>query len=204
MRRRPPFAPLAAARGAALVVVVAAAACREVPAPADAGARMRDVVTPDGLALPSTCVPTGPERCFDARDDNCNGVIDEGCGVQTGVLQFTIAWSEAAADVDLEVTDPDGELATTEGPTRTGLVKDRDCPRAGADCQGQNVENVFLGEGQPARGRYRVVVRLDALGGARPPIEVQLGARVGQRTFSLPIQLSPGRATEEKAFEFTL
>lgn len=193
---------------AALVVLAAvgafSASCREVPPPVDPGARLRDVVTPDGQALPATCVPTGPESCFDARDDNCNGVIDEGCGLQTGVLQFTIAWAEASADVDLEVTDPDGELATTEGPTRAGLVKDRDCPRAGADCHGQNVENVFLGEGQPARGRYRVVVRLDALGGARPPVKVQLGARVGQRTFALPVELSPGRATEEKAFEFTL
>ncbi len=165
---------------------------------------MRDVVTPDGQALTMTCVPTGPELCFDARDDNCNGVIDEGCGIATGVLQFTIAWSEADTDVDLEVTDPDGELATTDGPTRSGLVKDRDCPRAGSDCYGQNVENVFLGEGEPARGRYRVVVRLDGLGGARPPVKVQLGARVGQRTFGLPVELSPGRTTEEKTFEFTL
>ena len=45
---------------------------------------------------------------------------------------------------------------------------------------------------------------LDALGGARPPVKVQLGARVGQRTFALPLELAPGRSTEEKAFEFTL
>lgn len=179
-------------------------ACSEVRAPLDASSRMRDVVTPDGTKLTQTCVPTGPERCFDAKDDNCNGVIDEGCGLQTGVLQFTIAWGEATADVDLEVTDPDGDLATTEGPTRSGLSKDRDCPRAGADCYGQNVENVFLGEGEPVRGRYRVVVRLDSIGQATPPLRVQLGARVGQRTFGLPLELSPGRTTEEKVFEFTL
>jgi hypothetical protein len=179
-------------------------ACSEVPAPLDASAKMRDVVTPDGTKLSQTCVPTGPERCFDAKDDNCNGVIDEGCGLQTGVLQFTIAWGEATADVDLEVTDPDGDLATTDGPTRSGLSKDRDCPRAGADCYGQNVENVYLGEGEPARGRYRVVVRLDAIGQATPPLRVHLGARVGQRTFGIPLELSPGRATEEKVFEFTL
>ena len=72
------------------------------------------------------------------------------------------------------------------------------------ECQGQNVENVFLAEGEPARGRYRVVVRLDKLNGATAPVRVRLSARVGQRAFGMQIELSPGASTEEKTFEFTL
>src|SRR5256885_1157700 len=54
-----------------------------------------------GALLTEACVPTGPERCFDARDDNCNGIIDEGCGVASGLVQFVIAWDAPGADVDL-------------------------------------------------------------------------------------------------------
>jgi len=45
------------------------------------------------------CTPTGPELCFNATDDNCNGIIDEGCGLRTGLVQFAIAWDEPKADV---------------------------------------------------------------------------------------------------------
>ena len=158
----------------------------------------------DGVALDAACTPTGVEICFDARDNNCNGVIDEGCGLHTGILQFTIAWEATEADVDLNVYDPSGELAHLNEPTASGLVKDRDCPRPNNECQGQNVENVYLSEGEPKRGRYRAVVRLDKLNGATAPVRVRLGARVGQQTFGMSMDLSPGAATEEKALEFTL
>lgn len=148
------------------------------------------------------CVPTGPERCFDAWDDNCNGIIDEGCGLRTGILQFTIAWDEPLADVDLNVTDPNGDVASVGEPTATGLLKDRDCPRP--ECEGQNVENVFLTEGAPKRGKYKVTVRLDKLGGATAPVAVRLGVRIGQRTLGARLALSPGADTETRTFEMTL
>ncbi|HEY8943633.1 MAG TPA: lipoprotein, partial [Polyangiaceae bacterium] len=47
--------------------------------------------------LPNACVTSGPEACFDATDDNCNGIIDEGCGIDTGPVQFAIAWEAAKA-----------------------------------------------------------------------------------------------------------
>lgn len=163
----------------------------------------KDVKVSEGVGLESACTPTGVELCFNARDDNCNGVIDEGCGLHSGILQFTVAWEEQEADVDLNVTDTTGELARKNGEaTAGGLQKDRDCPH---ECHGQNVENVFLAEGEePRRGRYRVVVRLDKLNGATAPIRVRLGARVGQRSFGMGIDLSPGPGTEEKTFEFGL
>jgi hypothetical protein len=161
------------------------------------------VKAPEGVGLETACTPTGVEICFDARDNNCNGVIDEGCGIHTGILQFVIAWEAAEADVDLNVYDAGGELARLGEATTGGLMKDRDCPRSG-ECQGQNVENVFLAEGEPRRGRYRVVVRLDKLNGAAAPVRVRLGARVGQRSFGMMVELAPGAGTEEKSFEFTL
>jgi hypothetical protein len=39
------------------------------------------------------------------------------------------------------------------------------------------------------RGRYRVRVRLEKLGGENPPIKVRLGARVGPKTFGLELSL---------------
>jgi tRNA (guanosine-2'-O-)-methyltransferase len=154
------------------------------------------------MELVSACVPTGPERCFDAVDDNCNGVIDEGCGLQTGILQFAIAWQEPTADVDLNVSGPDGELARYDEPTESGLLKDRDCPGAEEQCHGQNVENVFLTEDAPRRGRYRVVIRLEDLRDASGPIRVRLSARIGQRHFTTVVSLST--KSDERQFAFSL
>src|ERR1700733_1512749 len=42
-----------------------------------------NLVAPAGVTLAQACTPTGPELCFNAVDDNCNGVIDEGCGLET-------------------------------------------------------------------------------------------------------------------------
>jgi tRNA (guanosine-2'-O-)-methyltransferase len=157
---------------------------------------------PPGIVVRRACVPTAPERCFDARDDNCNGIIDEGCGVNTGLVQFAIAWDEANADVDLDVTDPDGELVEVGRVTRNGLTKERDCPGRHSECRGQNLENVFLEEGEPTRGDYRVRIRLEKLSGEEPPVRVTLGARVGPKTYSFELELF--KTEDEREIVFRL
>lgn len=165
-------------------------ASRTPPPAAAPGADLDPVITlTPGLVLERVCVPAGPELCFNAVDDNCNGVLDEGCGVHTGLVQFAIAWGEADADVDLEVTDPSGELVEVGRVSDNGLIKERDCPGTRNECLGQNLENVFLEEGEPVRGKYVVVVRLEKLGASAPPLEVTLGARVGPKTFASRIKL---------------
>lgn len=198
--------PRAAAVFAASAVFAGACAlaCIDVPAPRPKNAvEAKDVKVTEGSSLETACTPSAFEVCFDALDNNCNGVIDEGCGLHTGILQFTIAWQEADADVDLNVYDTSGELARVGEPTMGGLMKDRDCPRQN-ECQGQNVENVYLAEGDPKRGRYRVVVRLDKLNGATAPVKVRLGVRVGQRSYGMQVALAPGATTEEVELAFTL
>ncbi|MBK8252367.1 MAG: hypothetical protein IPK82_06825 [Polyangiaceae bacterium] len=181
-----------------------AAACIEVPAPkTPAPLAPKNVKTPDGQTLDLACTPSGVETCFDAKDNNCNGVIDEGCGVHTGVLQFMIAWDAADADVDLQVFDTHNEQAHLGDTTADGLLKDRECPNDGA-CYGQNIENVFLAESEPKRGKYRVVIHLAELNGVVPPVKVQLSVRIGQKTYATSVSLSPGAGTQDKEIEFTL
>ncbi len=155
-----------------------------------------------GTVVRRACVPTGPEQCFNAVDDNCNGVLDEGCGVHTGAIQFAIAWDDPEADIDLNVIDPNGELVEVGRLTQSGLTKQRDCPGRSNACHGQNMENVYLEDGEPLPGKYSVSVRLERLGQNDPPIDVMLGARVGQKTYSLEFQLERPEDEREVLLEF--
>ncbi len=171
------------------------------PPPAAKGPRLVRIQASPGAVVGQACTPTGPELCFNARDDNCNGIIDEGCGVATGLVQFVIAWNEPSADVDLEVMDPNGELAEVGRAAKSGLVKDRDCPGKNNACRSQNMENVYLEDGDPPRGKYRVRIRLEKLGGESPPIAVTLGARVGPKTYTVELRLEKPEDEREVMLE---
>ncbi|MDB4942367.1 MAG: hypothetical protein JWP97_1901 [Labilithrix sp.] len=192
---------------AASLAAVLAACGPAAPASAPgSGLTARNVVTEGGLAVTSACTPTGPELCFNAADDNCNGVIDEGCGSGTGVLQFMIAWGDSPADLDLTVTDPAGtKVQKSSRSTPSGLQLERDCPEDG--CHGQNVENVFFDGSEPPRGRYSVEVKLVDPHGAELPVRAHLSARVGNRTYAMDLSLSPGGSGstgDKQGFTFDL
>jgi hypothetical protein len=165
-----------------------------------------NLVAPEGAALEQACTPTGPEMCFNAVDDNCNGVIDEGCGLETGLLQFTIAWSAAAADVNLSIVAPGDEHLPNghERSTKSGFHLDRDCP--GDDgCGGQNVENAYFDGAEPPRGSYVVEITLVDPHGAESPVQVHFGARLGPRTVGFDVSLASGDdAQRKKTFTFVL
>jgi hypothetical protein len=188
--------------GPSLISFVLLASCGKHHAAREAeGPRLLRIEASPGAVVGQACTPSGPESCFNARDDNCNGIIDEGCGVATGLVQFVIAWNEAGADIDLEVMDPNGELAEVGRSSKSGLVKDRDCPGKSNACKSQNMENVYLEDGDPLRGKYRVRVRLEKLGGENPPIEVTLGARVGPKTYTVELRLEKPEDEREVTLE---
>lgn len=166
---------------------------------------MAHVQPPPGVTLVDACTPTGPELCFNAVDDNCNGVIDEGCGEPTGLLQFTIAWAAQAPDVNIVVTTPDGEKVPGEhGPSSpSGFHLDRDCPGRHEDCHGQNEENVYFEGLDPPHGHYVVDVVLADSNGADPPVHVRFGARLGSRVVGFDVDLTAGDdSSKKKTFSF--
>ncbi|HVH45129.1 MAG TPA: hypothetical protein VM925_22405 [Labilithrix sp.] len=187
------------------VAVLLAAACGPSPSAAAPGSNVvaKNVSAAPGVVVTAGCTPTGPELCFNASDDNCNGVIDEGCGASTGVLQFMIAWGDSPADVDLIVADPSGARITKSNRTTpSGLQLEKNCPDDG--CHQQNVENVYFDGVEPARGRYVVEVKLVDPRGAELPVKVHLSARVGSRTWAMDLTLSPGQGQDRQGFSFDL
>ena len=182
------------------IAALLAFACGPAGRPAEV-LSARDVACSEGVDLVAACTPTGVEICFNAIDDNCNGVIDEGCGVATGPLQFSIAWGEANADVDLSVVDPVGATTSAQNKsTPSGFRLDRDCPTE--QCAGQNEETVYFEGTEPPRGKYRVEVRLNDPKGASLPVCVRLGARVGSRTFGANVNLM--HKDDKKSVTFSL
>lgn len=163
----------------------------------------KNVVGEGGVIVTSACTPTGPELCFNANDDNCNGVIDEGCGVGTGVLQFMISWGDSPADVDLAVVDPNGaRVHKGERTIRSGLILEKNCPDDG--CHQQNTENIYFDGNEPVKGKYIVEVRLAEPHAAELPVKVHLSARVGSRTWAMDLTLSPGQGQDKQGFSFDL
>ena len=162
----------------------------------------RDQMGGSAPVLDGPCVPTGPELCFNALDDNCNSLLDEGFGVQAGLVHFMAAWAEPDVDVDLHVTDPGGEVAEVGHVSGCGLTKVQDCPGDQHLCHGQNYESVYLDGDEPVAGEYRVAVRLDALGSAEPPITVRIGARLGGSAYNRVVQLT--HEEDEQVLTFRL
>jgi hypothetical protein len=105
----------------------------------------------------STCSKESPELC-NGLDDNCNNVIDENCGYKSGPIQITLSWN-TGADIDLYVTDPNGETIfynQQHRRTTSGGIMDHD---GRGDCRAEQdyprIENVYW-QNPPPPGEYRV------------------------------------------------
>jgi hypothetical protein len=187
------LAPSDSAEGASGRRVAEGATAPGAEGAAQAGASQdgrADAETGPSIRAIEPCLPQGYEVCFNALDDNCNGALDEGCGTPAGVVQFMIGWDALKADVDLNVTDPNGELIETGRVAQSGLIKSRDCPGRRQECGGVNLENVFLeGNKAPTRGTYRVSIALESLGGEQPPVWVNLSSRLGSRRYAFEVRL---------------
>ncbi len=206
-RARGSRSEVALAAACVLVVAAGCAPSRQGAAPGKAAgnAPVEAARVEEGQAVRALepCVPLGYEICFNALDDNCNGALEEGCGTPAGVVQFMIAWEATRADVDLNVTDPNGELIEAGRVTQSGLLKGRDCPGRRQECAGVNLENVFLeGNKPPTRGTYRVSVALESLAGDEPPIWVNLSSRLGAKHYAFEIRLD--EPEDERHLELSL
>jgi tRNA (guanosine-2'-O-)-methyltransferase len=158
------------------------------------------ITTPAGVSFSSVCTPTGPEICFNAIDDNCNGIFDEGCGVGTGILQWEIAWGDSPAEVDLMVTDPAGDrLSDANRSTPSGLHLDHVCPKDG--CHSQNLDNVYFEGSDPPKGHYTVEVKLANPRGAPLPLKVQFAWKVGGRSSGAELEIASPDDKKEFSFE---
>lgn len=138
----------------------------------------------EGLALSSACKKTGVERCFNATDDDCNGLVDEGCGLPDGDVALLAAWEDNPAALDWILYLPGGKKLDKASKRSGSFRYVKDCPEA---CFGQNVEAIVASEGAPAHGIYRAELRLKTAVGAELPVRVRLALRFGTRVESVEL-----------------
>jgi hypothetical protein len=136
-------------RGGVASIVGALELVRECPGNAKGTPESREAAHQSRFAVDPV------ERCFNAVDDNCNGLIDEGCGTPSGPLQLSLQWEAEETDLDLAVVDPEGQRVSYSAKTAARLQLDRDCPSS--DCAGANIETVT--SSQPILGTYLIEIR---------------------------------------------
>jgi uncharacterized protein YfaP (DUF2135 family) len=107
--------------------------------------------------IPAQCAAGARESC-NAIDDDCNGVIDDGCGYGSGAIQVTVGW-DTGADIDLYVTDPSGQTLFYNEEHRRSASGGHFDHDARGDCRAEQpsprVENVYWPEPAPT-GSYKL------------------------------------------------
>ncbi len=152
----------------------------------------------DGAALSNACKKTGVELCFNAVDDDCNGLVDEGCGLPDGDVALLAAWDDNPASLDWVLYLPGGKKLDKANKKVGAFRYVKDCPEA---CFGQNVEAIVAAEGTPARGRYRAELRLTSAIGAELPVRVRIALRFGTRVESSELTFDLDHEMRAVSFE---
>jgi len=115
-------------------------------------------IHPGVTRLKPDCEQGEQERC-NGLDDNCNGVIDEECGYQTGAVQITLSW-DTGADIDLYVIDPSGEKIFFRKDRRDSSVGGHMDFDSRGDCRKEqeidHIENIYWEGSEPPKGNYLV------------------------------------------------
>jgi hypothetical protein len=126
--------------------------------------------------------------------------IPEGLG--TGDVQITLLW-EGDADLDLHVTDPNGEEISYMSPTSSsGGRLDRDTIPCREEVP-QPVENVFWPSGGAPRGRYVVSVHYYAACTTGAPMDFEIIIRLDEELFQhLTGTLADGERLEMARFDY--
>jgi hypothetical protein len=187
----------------AAVGVVFGPGCGRPNDPSAAAGRghVKNLEADESASLERVCTTSGPELCFNAVDDNCNGVFDEGCGVRAGAVQFVVAWDEGAVDLDLSVKGPDGvTVSKSRRSAPSGLTYQRDCPSE--TCLGQNFENVFGEADALPRGKFEVEIRWTGGPPSVTSTPVRLGVKVGAHTVGRKLTIRPGETKRALSFDY--
>jgi Putative metal-binding motif len=149
------------------------------------------------------CSPAAQEVC-NAIDDNCNGVIDEGCGYSGGAVQVTIGW-DTGADIDLYVTDPSGASLFYNEEHRSSAVGGRFDHDARGDCRPEQsqprIENVYWPEPAP-HGSYALELHYFSPCGDTSQTHVTISvAALGKPLGIYRYQLKPEERVQAITFE---
>ena len=132
--------------------------------------------------IPRDCADAVEETC-NALDDDCDGVIDDGCGYGAGLIQITAGW-DTGSDIDLYVTGPLGDTLSFQRPSTPAGARVDHSGRG--DCSpnmpNPRLENIrWVGE-RPTVGIYEVVIHYwgECISGGGPT-DVTVSVAIGRK-----------------------
>jgi tRNA (guanosine-2'-O-)-methyltransferase len=179
---------------------------RDVPqlarAPVAQGKSFSDLkLNADARPVAFECEYGAYETC-NAMDDDCNGVIDDDCGYETGDVQITASWN-SGADIDLYVTDPSGSTLFYNEQHKHSPAGGTLDHEARGDCRREQrnprIENAYW---SPAKaGKYKVELHYFSPCGSGATTEVTLSVVVAGETLgSYRYRLDPEQRIEALSF----